>query len=303
MSSTRPSDVRRWLDEAGVVPSRRLGQNFLIDGNIARIVAEMAGLTPDSAVLEIGPGCGALTEELLRRAGRVVAIEKDERLHGLLARRFAGHPSLELVRGDALEEDMLRWFPDGPDFVVANLPYSVGTRILVRLCELPRCPRAIVVTLQREVVQRIVTPPGGRDYGLISVAAQRLYRVECLRVVPPSCFFPAPEVDSAVIRMTAHPVPVGVPVDTLAFHALLKWVFAARRKQLWRGLRGTGVLPAALAAAGPSWLECLGIEPSARPETLDVAAWTRLCAAIGVARSARGARASARQGEGGASCG
>ncbi len=280
MNVTRPSEVRRWLAELRLRPSRRLGQNFLVDGNVARIVVDLADVVPGEGVLEIGPGCGALTEPLLARGCRVVAVEMDERLARLLQERLGGSPNLCVVRADALTANLGAWLRSGHEVVVANLPYSVGTRILVRLFEEPRPPRRLVITLQREVVERLIAPPGSPAYGLLSIVAQHLYAMSRPRIIAPTCFLPAPEVESALIRLDRRPSPLGEPVNIAALIRLLKQVFGARRKQLRRALERTGLDLAALDQRD-GWAG-LGVRPRDRPDALEPAAWTRLARALGL---------------------
>ncbi|MCX7819205.1 MAG: 16S rRNA (adenine(1518)-N(6)/adenine(1519)-N(6))-dimethyltransferase RsmA [Kiritimatiellae bacterium] len=280
MNSTRPTEVRRWLAEANIRPSRRLGQNFLVDGNIARVAVSLAGLCPGDGVLEIGPGCGALTELLLAQHCRVTAVEVDRRLVDLLRQRFGASPRLALYCADALNADLGQWIREGFDVVVANLPYSVGTRILIRLFELHPPPRRLVVTLQREVVERLIAIPRAPSYGLLSIVAQHLYQISRPRVIPPSCFHPAPEVESALVRMDLRDAPLGDPVEIAPLVRRLKDVFGARRKQLRRALERANLHPEQLDH-DDGWRR-LGISPTDRPDALDPAKWTRLARALGV---------------------
>lgn len=267
MNLTRPSEVRALLERMRFVPRRVLGQNFLIDGNILRIMLDAAALAPSDAVLEIGPGLGVLTGPLLERAGRVVAIEKDDLLYAHLQGTLGGHPALTLLHADALEADLAGWLASGVNKVVANLPYSVGTRILVELCQAEARPERIVVTVQREVADRIVAQPGGKDYGVLSVFAQADYAAAIHKGVPRTCFFPVPQVASAIVRMERRPRDVS-GVDDASFRALVKRCFEHRRKQLGALIHD----PAALAQ--------VGLDPQQRPETVGVADWLRLTRAL-----------------------
>lgn len=280
MRASRLTEVRRWLTEANLRPARRLGQNFLVDGNIARIAVELAELQRGDAVLEIGPGCGALTERLLERGCRVVAIEVDARLAHLLRQRLGDSRDLSIILEDALSVAWDRWLTSGFDIVVSNLPYSVGTRILVRLFEEPIPPRRMVVTLQREVVERLIAPPSTPGYGLLSIVAQHLYTMSRPRRIPPTCFYPVPQVESALIRLDRRRLPEGEAVEIQRFVRLLNQVFSARRKQLRRALECAGLDPT-LLDVGDRWTQ-LGISPSARPEELPPAAWTKLARALGI---------------------
>ncbi len=280
MKLTRPSHLKLLLAERGIVPSRALGQNFLVDGNILRLLVEAASPEESDGILEIGPGAGVLTEALVERAGRVLAIEKDARLYGFLRERFAGVPSLELRHADALDEDLAALVARGYSKLVSNLPYSAGTRILMRLFEREPRPDLMIVTLQIEVGRRLTAAPGSRDYGLVSVHAQRLYDVEILHRISPGCFHPPPEVESAVIRLARRPVPRARPASPSHFAALVKGAFTRRRKQIQRVLQEMEEAPRGMARATPDWVAALGIDPAARPETLSVEQWSALSDAL-----------------------
>ncbi|MCS6771950.1 MAG: 16S rRNA (adenine(1518)-N(6)/adenine(1519)-N(6))-dimethyltransferase RsmA [Kiritimatiellae bacterium] len=259
----RTSDVRALLARLDVQPNRLLGQNFLIDANILRILLEAADLSPADGVLEIGPGLGALTAPLLERAGRVVAIEKDAALFAHLQATFGHHPHLTLIHADALDCDLAGLVANGLNKVVANLPYAIGTRALVELCGAPVKPTRFAVTVQREVAERLKARPGSRDYGALSVLVQLHYAVELRKRVAPSCFYPAPSVESAIVvllRLEGGPQPT----DEQRFRSLVKECFEHRRKQMGTLVRR----PEALARAG--------IEAKRRPETLSVEEWVRL---------------------------
>lgn len=280
MKPTRTSDLRFLLAERGIRPSRALGQNFLVDENIRRIILDAAALSSSDGVLEIGPGAGALTEGLVACAGRVTAIEKDRRLYEILAERFADRPNLRLVCADALEEDLDAHLAGGLGKVVANLPYSVGTRILVELVRAAHRPERMVVTLQTEVVQRLAAEPGTADYGLLTVWARRWYDVALVRRVGGGCFFPAPEVGSAVAALRRRDAPRIVLTSEAHFEALTRAAFQRRRKQMQRVMKDLPDEVGRLEGDVAGWLEGLGIEPAARPENLPVEAWGRISNAM-----------------------
>ncbi len=267
MSPTRPSEVRALLAQLGFKPSRVLGQNFLIDANILRIMLDAADLSPRDAVLEIGPGLGVLTAPLLERAGRVVAIEKDDMLYAHLARTLAPSPTLALLHADALDCDLAGILAGGVNKVVANLPYSVGTRILVELCRAAARPERMAVTVQREVAERMAARPDTGDYGVLSVFVQIDYAVSLHKRIPRTCFFPAPQVESAIVVLARRPRPAPIH-DDAAFYALVKGCFAHRRKQLGTLVRNDSALARA------------DIDPKRRPETLSLDEWIRLCNAL-----------------------
>ena len=158
---TKPSDVATLLQLHGIRPNRVLGQNFLIDENILRILIEAAELTPGDVVFEVGPGLGVVTAKLWERAARVIAVEKDSALHGFLLKRFAGEPKLELIHADAMDVSLPDILAKGVTKFVSNLPYAIGSRILVDLFEQPNGPQRYVVTVQKEVGDKIefLRPP------------------------------------------------------------------------------------------------------------------------------------------------
>lgn len=258
---------------------RALGQHFLRDAAVARAIVEALGPGPRDLVVEIGPGEGALTEDLARRAGRLVAIEIDPALARRLRARL---PGLDVREADARTWDyagLVR--PQGGRVLVAgNLPYSAGTRILAALVDARQSLDAIVVMLQREVAERVAAPPGGRDYGSLSVLTQVACEVELLLRVPPGAFRPPPQVESAVLRLiprAAPPVPIA---DEARFRTVVRAAFARRRKALANALAaGLGASVSGTRAACAR----AGIDPSRRAETLSIAEFARLAEILGPA--------------------
>lgn len=268
MNPTRPTEVRALLDRLDFKPSRVLGQNFLIDGNILRIMLDAAALAKTDAVLEVGPGLGVLTGPLIERAGRVVAIEKDDVLYAHVRDTLGGATNFSLLHADALDVDLAGWLAGGLNKVVANLPYSVGTRILVDLCHAPTRPERMVVTVQREVADRIVAQPGSKDYGVLSVFAQTDYAVSLHKVVARTCFFPVPQVESAIVLLVRQPREAPLKNESV-YRALVKRCFEQRRKQLGSLVRDH----AAIARAN--------LDPKQRPETVSVKDWIVLANELG----------------------
>ncbi len=270
---TRPSEVRALLTQLDFHPSRILGQNFLIDRNILDILLDAADLRPGDAVVEVGPGLGVLTGALLSRAASVTAVEKDNRLAPYLRERFAGNPKLNLLHSDILDCDFPALFPRPGLKLVANLPYAIAARLLVELTAIPHPPALIVVTIQREVADRLEAAPSTDDYGLLSILMQRHYGISTVKRISPSCFWPPPEVQSSISKLVLRPEPLGGPADEPALRDLLRHAFSRRRKTMARSLRD--LVPDPLPA-----LEQAGIAPSARAEELPPEAWPPLLRAL-----------------------
>ena len=274
MNRTSPSDVRAWCLARGFHPNKTLGQNFLIDRNILEAILGETGAGAGSRVLEVGPGLGVLTEGLLLRGARVTALEKDPALAAWLreslCKAFPG--ALALLEGDALEADWGALLAQGFDAFASNLPYSVGTRILMELLRHADAPARLVMLVQREVADRLAAPPGSPARGTASVWAQLDYDVRVARLVKPACFWPPPEVTSAVVTMTRHGRSTLGPVGKAFLRALVKQAFTQRRKQLGTVLRNS---PEPFRALDPA---AAGIDPTRRAETLALAEWEALAA-------------------------
>jgi 16S rRNA (adenine1518-N6/adenine1519-N6)-dimethyltransferase len=195
------SEMKQALAESGIQLTKSLGQNFLHDGNQLRRIADAAELGQRDKVLEIGPGLGPLTELLHEQAGQVLALETDRRLVEFLQKRFAAARNLTLLHTDAL--DYVRQQRDWGEWkVVSNLPYSVASPILVELAQAADSPRQIVATLQLEVARRLMAQAGDKDYGILTLLLQLRYLPQGWFKIPAACFHPAPDVDSACIRLT-----------------------------------------------------------------------------------------------------
>ncbi len=285
-----PARVAALLRELDFRPSRALGQNFLVDGNILDVILRTADLRPEDGAMEIGPGLGILTEALLERCARVVAVEKDRRLHAFLAEHFeearrAGR--LMLIHGDAVELPHEVWEGYGARKVVSNLPYASASRILVGLASAPQPPASMTVTVQLEVARRLAAEAGTSARGLLSVLVQCVYRVEVAHVISPSCFLPRPAVKSAVVRLTRRE-PEATAVLETGYMELVRRAFERRRKQMLNVLSGAGAGPALSAGAALDILRAAGLDPRARPEQLSVAQWRALLAALKTAKGAGG---------------
>ena len=286
--------VKALLLRHGLSPRKSLGQNFLVDhAALLRSVAA-AGLSADDTVVEVGPGPGLLTRELLARAGRVIAVEKDEGMVRLLREELGADSRLSVVEGDMLEvapETLLALArpsetrstspltgevggPRAPYKVVANLPYYVAAPILRRFLESAAKPRVMVVLLQREVAENIAAPPG--DMGLLAVAVQYYAIPRLMGIIRAGSFYPAPKVDSAILRLDVREQPaVDVPAE--AFFRVVKAALGARRKQIVNPLAaGLGLEKSAVFGA----LERAGIVAQRRAETLSLPEWQALCHAL-----------------------
>ncbi len=273
---TSPAVVRDMLKQMEFHPSKVLGQNFLVDGNILDILLNCAELQSDDKVLEIGPGLGVVTEKLLRSVKQVVAIEKDSRLAKLLHERWNNIDNFELLHADALDCNIEEILAGGVNKVVSNLPYSAGSRLLIDIASADIMPDKIVVTLQDEVAQRLAAVPGTKNYGLLSVRVQISYDVNIVKKVSNSCFWPAPKVESSIIEMTRCKSYGLYTEKTKLFRRLLKVSFAHRRKQM------QGILAKQLPDMGltqqssEELLVKVGISPQARPGDVSVEKWVLL---------------------------
>jgi 16S rRNA (adenine1518-N6/adenine1519-N6)-dimethyltransferase len=254
-----------------VRPRKRFGQHFLEPAWVRKVVDAIAP-GPDDVFLEIGPGRGALTVPLAERAALVVAIEVDRDLAAALPSRVP--PNVRVVTGDVLEADLAALVTlaagAGPARVAGNLPYNISTPILFRLLELhARAPQVCDATLmlQKEVVDRLVSSPGNKDYGVLGVLVQRLARVERVLTLPPGAFRPPPEVTSAVVRLVFRDAADVVPAPG-GFVPLVRGLFTRRRKTMANALAAAIHVPTAAAGA---ILERAGVDRRRRPETLSVA--------------------------------
>lgn len=245
---------------------KRLGQHFLADERALERIVDALAPTDSDTVLEIGPGRGALTDILARRAGRVVAVELDRALAGLLRERFAGTPSVTIVEADILKTDPGAL--GGPGYLlVGNVPYYITTPILFHAlaCALPR--RAVFL-VQREVAARAMAIPGTKSYGALSVNLQVLASVERVFDIPPGAFQPPPKVDSSVIRITPLADPLLRDGEQRRFRSFVQSLFSQRRKQIGTILRGLPPSASGVPAVTVAALAKLDIPTTERPERL-----------------------------------
>ncbi|WP_243292587.1 16S rRNA (adenine(1518)-N(6)/adenine(1519)-N(6))-dimethyltransferase RsmA [Bacillus sp. FJAT-47783] len=270
-----PVRTKEILEQFGFSFKKSLGQNFLIDTNILHRIADHAEITDRTGVIEIGPGIGALTEQLAKRAKKVVAFEIDGRLIPILEKTLQPYPNVKVIHQDVLKanlhEAIETYFGDCDEvMVVANLPYYVTTPIIMKLLEEQLPLKGIVVMLQKEVAERMAADPSTKDYGSLSIAVQYYTEAKTVMTVPKTVFIPQPNVDSAVIRLHLRKEPVVVVKNESFFFQVVRASFAQRRKTLLNNL--TNNLP-----DGKKYkeemvdaLEIINIDPKRRGESLTI---------------------------------
>ncbi|MBA2263777.1 MAG: ribosomal RNA small subunit methyltransferase A [Chloroflexi bacterium] len=271
-----PGQLRRLMGSQRLRPRKSLSQNFLTDPTALDAIVDAAELEPGDRVVEIGPGLGVLTRRLLAAGASVIAVEVDARLAEYLRAELYGVEGFELIEADALSLHPREMFPGQPIKVVANIPYHITSPLLHAFLEGERPPELIVLLVQLEVAERVAAPPGRMSY--LSVFAQNVASAEVLARVPAAAFEPAPEVDSAVLRLRRRAVPI-VPAgyEREPFYRIVQAGFRQRRKQVHNGLsRELPVDREAIAAA----LAGCGVNPERRPQTLTLAEWACLTAVL-----------------------
>jgi 16S rRNA (adenine1518-N6/adenine1519-N6)-dimethyltransferase len=278
---TTLSEMRQVLGSRGIQLTKSLGQCFLHDANQLDRIAAAAALLPADRVLEIGPGLGPLTELLLARAGRVLAVELDARLVEVLREKFAGTSSLELIHADALgwlrseARDWTGWK------VVSNLPYAVASPLLVELALGPQPPDLMVVTLQREVVDRLLAGPGCRDYGVITLLVRLRFEPGLWFKLPRTCFFPEPDVDSACLTLRRRGETLLPTAEVKTFVRVVKRGFSQRRKMMFKLLKAEWTVPVLEAGFGS-----VGLDRGIRAEAVSLDQFVALTRALHATRPA-----------------
>ncbi|HEL0008222.1 TPA: 16S rRNA (adenine(1518)-N(6)/adenine(1519)-N(6))-dimethyltransferase RsmA [Streptococcus equi subsp. zooepidemicus] len=273
------------LDRYGFTFKKSFGQNFLTDTNILQKIVDTAEIDKSVNVIEIGPGIGALTEFLAERAAEVMAFEIDERLVPILADTLRDFDNVQVVNQDILKADLqtqLKQFshPDLPIKVVANLPYYITTPILMHLIESKIPFQEFVVMMQREVADRISAEPNTKAYGSLSIAAQYYMTAKIAFVVPRTVFVPAPNVDSAILKMTRRDQPLIEVQDEDFFFRVSRVGFVHRRKTLWNNLVSHFGKAEDTKARLEQGLALAGIKPSIRGEALSIQDFGRLADAL-----------------------
>lgn len=279
-SPRRTKDIIR---QYGFTFRKSLGQHFLIDSRILDRIVQAAQLDPSQGALEIGPGIGALTERLAQAAGRVVAVEIDGRLIPVLQDVLAPYPHVRIVHGDVLKTDLAAfWHTDFAGLsgvsAVANLPYYATTPILMNLLERKLPLDRIVVMVQKEIAERMTAPPGGKDYGSLSVAVQYHCETSLVCHVPPGAFLPPPNVQSAVVKLQVRREPAVRVEDEKLFFRVVHAAFAQRRKTLANSMALLVGKERKEEAAG--LMRSLGIDPGRRGETLTLEEFAALADAL-----------------------
>ncbi len=280
INRTSPTEVKAWCIDHGFHPNKVLGQNFLIDKNILASIVDAADLSEGDKVLEVGPGLGVMTEEMLQRKTIVTAVEKDKRLALWLTESLCQEyaDSFTLITADMLEVPLQPLLAQHFDAFVANLPYSVGTRILMEVIQEADSPKTIVTLVQTEVAERFAAPVSAEERGVAGVWLQLDYDVKLVRKVSGNCFWPKPEVQSTVVAMTKHNRSTLTHEEKKTYRQLTKMAFLYRRKQLGKILR---TAPKPFQVADPATLlESINLSTDRRPETLTVADWEALTRAI-----------------------
>jgi 16S rRNA (adenine1518-N6/adenine1519-N6)-dimethyltransferase len=290
MERQTQSYLRQLFSRRGIAPRHRLGQNFLVDLNIHDLIAEQATLSPGEMVLEVGPGAGALTSLMAGLGARVLAVEVDPGMAALATEAIGAYPNARVLNVDALAskhtiqpevlEMLVRGREGRPYKLVANLPYNIATPLIMNLLvDDAHRPELMVVTIQKELGERMMARPGDKENGALSVIIQALADVEIARVLPPSVFWPRPKVESAVVVIRPDPARREAIGDLAWFHRIVHDVFLHRRKAL-RGvltrLAPEGVDKTEIEAL----LVSLGIPGSIRAESLHVPQWIALAAAL-----------------------
>lgn len=274
------SEMREWLAKRDIQLTKSLGQNFLHDAHQLQRIADAGEVTKVDKVLEIGPGLGPLTELLLERAGEVLAVEMDARLVAVLRERFDSKPEIKNSKWKLLHDDALKFIRrEARDWrewkLVANLPYSVASPILVELALSPQGPRLMTVTLQLEVAQRLMAAADDEDYGVLTLLVQLDYVPRGWFKIPSGCFFPAPAVDSACVTLVRRESPLLPDAQRGVFVRIVKRAFSQRRKMMLKLLKADWPLEKLEQAFAE-----LKISPQERAEKLSLEQFVELTRAM-----------------------
>ncbi|MEJ2551399.1 MAG: 16S rRNA (adenine(1518)-N(6)/adenine(1519)-N(6))-dimethyltransferase RsmA [Anaerolineales bacterium] len=270
-----PPNVRALMRRFGIRSRRKLGQNFMVDPRALRKVITAAQLTGGETVLEIGAGVGSLTWRLAHHCARVVAVEIDERLIPALEYALSFESNVEIVAGDILEMDVDEVLGNGPYSVVANIPYYITSALIRRLMESRRRPECLVLSVQKEVAERIVAGPG--EMSLLALSVQVYGEPELRGRIPASAFYPQPKVDSAVLRIAGYPSPRVPQALIEPLFVLARAGFGQKRKQLHNALAKNLGKPNETVL---EWLSAAGVRPEQRAQELSIDNWLDLAQAM-----------------------
>ena len=266
------SNTRELVEKYQFRFTKSLGQNFLVDQNIVRDIVKGAEVSKEDYVIEIGPGVGTLTKELLKEAASVTAIELDDKLLPILKEELKEYENFHLIHGDATKVQLDAVYPGKEIKLVANLPYYVTTPIITKILNDKVAFSSLTIMIQKEVAERMDAVPGTKDYGSLSVLVQYYCDTKIVRSVPPESFIPRPKVDSTVIRLTKLEKPRAHVEDEALFFKIVRMVFTMRRKTLSNNLKSLGYTREFIEEV----LEAAGIDLKARGETLSVEKFAEL---------------------------
>lgn len=273
MESMSKTELRERLEALGVHPSKMLGQNFLLDNNLARAIVASIEPSKEDHLVEIGPGMGALTRHLIdSSAAHITLLERDHRFVEELTRRYASD-RVRIIAGDAAKVDLRKLYGWGPIKVIGNLPYSASTAIIAHFTEALSPASRFVLMLQREVAERLVALPGEDSYAALTILLGRRWSVTKQRLVPPAVFWPRPHVESAVVEIKPRLLSKLVPCNEEKFCEVVKLGFSSRRKKL------SSLLKKSYPAA-PEILESLGYPATIRAEDLEIKEWSELASRL-----------------------
>lgn len=280
-----PNRTKEILATYGLTAKKSLGQNFIIDTNILKNIVEAGEITERTTVIEVGPGIGALTEQLAKQAGKVIAFEIDDRLLPVLADTLSPYSNIEIIHDDILNVDLNAFYASHLEaaeeiVVVANLPYYITTPIIIRFLESGLPIDRMVLMMQKEVASRLSAHPSTKAYGSLSIAVQYYMDAKIAFTVPKTVFMPQPNVDSAIIKLSKKEASTFVVEDEKLFFALIRAAFVQRRKTLWNNLQVTFGKEEEVKEKMADALQTADIDPSRRGETLSIEEFAKLANAF-----------------------
>jgi 16S rRNA (adenine1518-N6/adenine1519-N6)-dimethyltransferase len=266
------SSPKEIIRKYAIKPRKRLGQSFLMDQNVIRKIAALANVTKNDIVVEIGAGIGVLTEDLAQNTAKLIAVEMDDKLVEVLKDKLLKYNNVQIYSGDILKFDFGAIARDGQQKikVIGNVPYNISSQVLFHLLSFRKIIDSFVLMLQKEVIQRLVAPPGGKDYGVPSVILQMFASVEKVLDVPAGCFYPRPKVESSVIKGFFLERPLVELANEEFFIRLVRDAFAQRRKMLINNLKKSKLLEGVSESFLKETLKLVGIDGQRRGETLSV---------------------------------